>query len=323
MHPADMAFEEAPTKTTTTKELFGFESAMKPLAFATPHALTPARDGTYHFDRDTTQAILAGFIHNRRVLVQGYHGTGKSSHIEQIAARLNWPCIRINMDSHISRTDLIGRDAIVLQEGKQVTAFQEGIIPWALRRPIALVFDEYDAGRPDVMFVIQRILEAQGKLTLLDQNTVITPHAYFRIFATSNTIGLGDATGLYHGTQPINQGQMDRWNIVTTLNYLQAATEESIIRAKVPALDNVKGKKQIAQMVAMADLTRQGFMQGDISTVMSPRTVLSWAENAQILGDVDTAFRLSFLNKCDEMERPTIAEYYQRCFDVDLLDAAA
>lgn len=323
MQPTDMEFEEKPTKKHTTKALFGFDSKLELMGFAKPHALTPAIDPTYHFDPATTLAILAGFQHNRRVLVQGYHGTGKSTHIEQIAARLNWPCIRINMDSHISRTDLIGRDAIVLQEGKQVTAFQEGIIPWALRRPIALVFDEYDAGRPDVMFVIQRILEAQGKLTLLDQNTVITPHPFFRIFATSNTIGLGDATGLYHGTQPINQGQMDRWNIVTTLNYLDPAIEESIIAAKVKELNNAKGKKLIGQMVAMAGLTRQGFMNGDISTVMSPRTVLSWAENSQIMGDVDTAFRVSFLNKCDEMERPTIAEYYQRCFDVDLLEAAA
>lgn len=318
MQPNDTAFDEAPTKKLTTEKLFGFESNLKLLGFDKPHPLTPAIDDTYHFDKDTTLAILAGFMHNRRVLVQGYHGTGKSTHIEQIAARLNWPCIRINMDSHISRTDLIGRDAIVLKEGKQVTAFQEGIIPWALRRPIALVFDEYDAGRPDVMFVIQRILEAQGKLTLLDQNTVITPHPYFRIFATSNTIGLGDATGLYHGTQPINQGQMDRWNIVTTLNYLDASVEEKIIASKLKALDNAKGKKLIGQMVAMASLTRQGFMNGDISTVMSPRTVLSWADNAQIMDSVDTAFRLSFLNKCDEAERSLVAEYYQRVFGKDL-----
>lgn len=316
------SFEEAPSKKADTAKLFGFESHLKPLAFAEPHELTPAIDPTYVFDRATTEAILAGFIHNRRVLVQGYHGTGKSTHIEQVAARLNWPCIRINMDSHISRTDLIGRDAIVLQDGKQVTQFQEGIIPWGLRRPIALVFDEYDAGRPDVMFVIQRILEAQGKLTLLDQNTVITPHPYFRIFATSNTIGLGDATGLYHGTQAINQGQMDRWNIVTTLNYLPHEVEERIVLGKLAHLNNAKGKKLVASMVSMANLTREGFMNGDISTVMSPRTVLSWAENAEILGDADKAFRLSFLNKCDEMERATIAEYYQRCFDVDLLAAA-
>ena len=316
-------FEEAPTRKSITEKLFGFESSLKPHGFATANSLVPTIDDTYQFDKATTQAILAGFEHNRRVLIQGYHGTGKSTHIEQVAARLNWPCIRINLDSHISRTDLIGRDAIVVKDGKQVTAFQEGIIPWALRRPIALVFDEYDAGRPDVMFVIQRILEAQGKLTLLDQNTVITPHPYFRIFATSNTIGLGDATGLYHGTQPINQGQMDRWNVVATLNYLPHEVEERIVHAKLPALHNAKGKKLIATMVAMANLTRTGFINGDISTVMSPRTVLSWAENSTIFDDVDTAFRVSFLNKCDEMERATIAEYYQRCFDVDLMAAAA
>jgi cobaltochelatase CobS len=316
-------FEENPTKKFTTEKLFGFESQLKLHGFATANSLVPAIDDTYQFDKATTLAILAGFEHNRRVLVQGYHGTGKSTHIEQVAARLNWPCIRINLDSHISRTDLIGRDAIVVKDGKQVTAFQEGIIPWALRRPIALVFDEYDAGRPDVMFVIQRILEAQGKLTLLDQNTVISPHPYFRIFATSNTIGLGDATGLYHGTQPINQGQMDRWNIVTTLNYLPHDMEERIVLAKQPALNTAKGKKLVATMVAMANLTRTGFINGDISTVMSPRTVLSWAENTAIFDDVDMSFRLSFLNKCDEMERGTIAEYYQRCFDVDLMANAA
>ncbi len=319
---SEQTFEETPAKKVDTAKLFGFESTLKPLAFSTPHALTPEIDESYVFDKATTEAILAGFQHNRRVLIQGYHGTGKSTHIEQVAARLNWPCIRINMDSHISRTDLIGRDAIVLQDGKQVTQFQEGIIPWALRRPIALVFDEYDAGRPDVMFVIQRILEAKGKLTLLDQNTVITPHPFFRIFATSNTIGLGDATGLYHGTQAINQGQMDRWNIVSTLNYLDASVEEKIIVGKLPQMANAKGKKLISSMVSMANLTREGFMNGDISTVMSPRTVLSWAENTDIMGDTHTAFRLSFLNKCDEMERATIAEYYQRCFDVDLLAAA-
>lgn len=319
----DDNFEHNPSRTVSTSKLFGFESDIKVTAFSPPaHPLVPTVDETYQFDKPTTLAILAGFQHNRRVLVQGYHGTGKSTHIEQVAARLCWPCIRINMDSHISRTDLIGRDAIILKDGKQVTAFQEGMLPWALRRPIALIFDEYDAGRPDVMFVIQRILEAQGKLTLLDQNTVITPHSYFRIFATSNTIGLGDATGLYHGTQPINQGQMDRWNIVTTLNYLPSEVEEKIVHAKLPALSNAKGKKLVTNMVAMANLTRAGFINGDISTVMSPRTVLSWAENFSIFGDTDLAFRLSFLNKCDEMERATIAEYYQRCFDVDLMAAA-
>lgn len=316
-------FDETPTKRFTTDKLFGFKSELKLHGFAHRHSLVPKIDDSYQFDPTTTLAILAGFEHNRRVLIQGYHGTGKSTHIEQVAAHLNWPCIRINMDSHISRTDLIGRDAIVIKAGKQVTAFQEGIIPWALRRPIALVFDEYDAGRPDVMFVIQRILESQGKLTLLDQNTVITPHKYFRIFATSNTIGLGDATGLYHGTQPINQGQMDRWNIVATLNYLPHEVEERIISAKVPSLHNADGSVLIARMVAMANLTRTGFMNGDISTVMSPRTVISWAENYTIFGDLHRAFRLSFLNKCDEMERATVAEYYQRCFDVDLMVDAA
>lgn len=318
----DFSIEEKPTKKLSTEKLFGFTSELKPTGFVNASNYSPAIDDAYQFDKVTTMAILAGFMHNRRVLVQGYHGTGKSTHIEQVAARLNWPCIRVNLDSHISRTDLIGRDAIVLKEGKQVTSFQEGIIPWALQRPIALVFDEYDAGRPDVMFVIQRILESQGKLTLLDQNTVITPHPHFRIFATSNTIGLGDATGMYHGTQPINQGQMDRWNIVTTLNYLPADVEERIVLARIPELKTAKQKNLVGTMVAMANLSRQGFMNGDISTVMSPRTVISWAENFQILHDVDLAFRLSFLNKCDEMERPTIAEYYQRCFDVDLLAAA-
>jgi cobaltochelatase CobS len=310
--------EAQPTVTIDTKKTFGITVPFKVQGYAQSHELVPEADDTYQFDPATTAAILAGFAQNRRVLVQGYHGTGKSTHIEQIAARLNWPCMRINLDSHISRIDLIGRDAIVLREGKQVTEFQEGLVPWALQRPVALVFDEYDAGRPDVMFVIQRILEAQGKLTLLDQNRVIAPHPYFRIFATSNTIGQGDATGLYHGTQPINQGQLDRWNIVCQLNYLDAAHEEGMILAKLAAYQNARGKKVIKSMVAMAALTRNGFMQGDISTVMSPRTVLSWAENAILFDDIHTAFRLSFFNKCDEAERPVIAEYYQRCFDIEL-----
>ncbi len=312
-----------PTKLVSAKKIFGLANDFKVPAFAKTNEYVPEIDESYQFDPATTQAILAGFMHNRRVLVQGYHGTGKSTHIEQIAARLNWPCIRVNLDSHISRIDLIGRDAIVLQDGKQITRFQEGILPWALRRPIALVFDEYDAGRPDVMFVIQRVLEASGKLTLLDQNQVINPNPFFRIFATANTIGLGDSSGLYHGTQPINQGQMDRWNIVALLNYLEPAREEAIVLAKLSELDSAKGKKIIKTMVAMANLTRTGFMNGDISTVMSPRTVLSWAENYLIFHSVDTAFTLTFLNKCDEMERSTIAEYYQRCFDVDLLNVAA
>jgi cobaltochelatase CobS len=267
-------------------------------------------------------AVLAGFMHNRRVMVQGYHGTGKSTHIEQIAARLNWPCVRINLDSHVSRVDLIGKDTITLQEGKQITKWQEGILPWSIQNPVALIFDEYDAGRPDVMFVIQRVLEADGKLTLLDQNKVIRPHPAFRLFATTNTIGLGDTTGLYHGTQAINQGQMDRWNIVSTLNYLKHDDEAAIMLAKFKDLDNAEGRAMIDKMLRMADLTRQGFINGDLSTLMSPRSVITWIENTQIFNDRETAFRLSFLNKCDETERPTIAEYYQRCFDVDLPESA-
>lgn len=316
-HLDDLPVE--PDKQVKAKDVFGVDFPVDIPAYSMRTAYTPEVDKSYHFDPETTQAILAGFVYNRRVLVQGYHGTGKSTHIEQIAARLNWPCVRINLDSHISRIDLIGRDAIVVKDGKQITEFREGILPWGLQRPVALVFDEYDAGRPDVMFVIQRVLEARGKLTLLDQNKVITPHPFFRIFATSNTIGLGDPTGLYHGTQPINQGQMDRWNIVTQLNYLPESHEMEVMRLKYP--DFVGQKKKLAeQMLAMANLTRQGLMQGDISTVMSPRTVLSWIENTEIFNDVERAFRLTFFNKTDEMERPVIAEYYQRCFNVDLLN---
>lgn len=276
----------------------------------------PQQDDAYFFEGGTTRALLAGFAHNRRVLVQGYHGTGKSTHIEQVAARLNWPCVRINLDSHISRTDLVGRDMITLKDGKQVTEFFEGILPWAVARPVALVLDEYDAGRPDVMFVIQRVLEARGKFTLLDQNRIIEPHPHFRLFATSNTVGLGDSTGLYHGTQPINQGQMDRWNMVATLNYLPPDDELKVITARCGKL---KGKNTAQSMIAMANLTREGFMQGDLSIVMSPRTVIHWAENTQILDDIHAAFTLTFFNKCDEHERPLIAEYYQRALNHDLL----
>ncbi len=264
-----------------------------------------------------------GFAHNRRVLVQGYHGTGKSTHIEQVAARLNWPCVRVNLDSHISRIDLVGKDAIVLKEGKQITEFREGILPWAIQHPVCLCFDEYDAGRPDVMFVIQRVLEVQGKLTLLDQNRVIRPHRAFRLFATANTVGLGDTSGLYHGTQQINQGQMDRWNIVVTLNYLAHDTEVDIVLAKSPPYQTAEGKKTISAMVRVADMTRNAFINGDLSTVMSPRTVITWAENATIFGDVGFAFRVTFLNKCDELERATVAEFYQRCFGEDLPESAA
>jgi len=308
----------SPDIQVSVRQTFGLDSDMQVPAFSQRSEHVPDLDESYRFDRDTTLAILAGFAHNRRVIVQGYHGTGKSTHIEQVAARLNWPCIRINLDSHISRIDLIGKDAIVLREGKQVTEFREGLLPWALRHPTALVFDEYDAGRPDVMFVIQRILEVEGKLTLLDQNTVIRPHAAFRLFATANTVGLGDTTGLYHGTQQINQGQMDRWNIVATLNYLPHDEETSIVLQKLPQYDTPQGREKLSAMVACADLTRSGFVNGDISTVMSPRTVLTWAENATIFNDVGFAFRLSFLNKCDELERPVVAEYYQRCFGTEL-----
>ena len=314
---------DAPDASVSVKDVFGIDMEMEVPAFSQANDYVPAKDDAYRFDRDTTLAILAGFAHNRRVMIQGYHGTGKSTHIEQVASRLNWPCIRVNLDSHISRIDLVGKDAIVLQDGKQVTAFKEGILPWCLQNPAALVFDEYDAGRPDVMFVIQRVLEVEGKLTLMDQSKVIRPHKFFRMFATANTVGLGDTTGLYHGTQQINQGQMDRWNIVTTLNYLDNEAEEEIILSKVPAYNTSDGKAMVKKMVGLADLTRTGFVNGDVSTVMSPRTVLIWGENAQIFNDIGFAFRLTFLNKCDEMERPVIAEYYQRCFGEELPESAA
>ena len=301
------------------REAFGIDSDLVVPAYSTRTEHVPETDPTYRFDHDTTLAILAGFAFNRRVMVQGYHGTGKSTHIEQVAARLNWPCIRINLDSHISRIDLIGKDAIVLKDGQQITEFREGILPWALQHPVALVFDEYDAGRPDVMFVIQRVLEVAGRLTLLDQNRVIHPHPAFRLFSTANTVGLGDTTGLYHGTQQINQGQMDRWSIVATLNYLPHAQETEIVMAKL-GIDPKDGpaKRRVESMVALADLTRAGFIAGDISTVMSPRTVITWAENTNIFGDITYAFRVTFLNKCDEAERQTVAEYYQRCFNEEL-----
>ena len=310
---------DLPDTTVDARETFGVDSDMAVPAFSVRTEHVPDIDPAYRFDRETTLAILAGFAFNRRVMIQGYHGTGKSTHIEQVAARLNWPCIRVNLDSHISRIDLIGKDAIVLKDGKQVTEFREGILPWTLQHACALVFDEYDAGRPDVMFVIQRVLEVEGKLTLLDQNRVIRPHRSFRLFSTANTVGLGDTTGLYHGTQQINQGQMDRWNIVATLNYLPHAQETEIVMAKL-GLDpaDKAERKRIEAMVALAELTRAGFINGDISTVMSPRTVITWAENTRIFGAVGFAFRMTFLNKCDEAERSTVAEYYQRCFNEEL-----
>ena len=303
-----------------SKKVFGFKTNMKIFGFKEKTKFVPEIDASYLFDEVTTKAILAGFSYNRRVMIQGYHGTGKSTHIEQVAARLNWPCVRVNLDSHISRLDLVGKDAIVLKDGKQITEFREGVLPWALQNPVAIVFDEYDAGRADVMFVIQRVLEVAGKLTLLDNNRVINPHQNFRLFATANTVGLGDTTGLYHGTQQINQGQMDRWSIVSTLNYLPAEAEEKIVISKVPNFNNTDGQKTIKSMVALAELTRNGFMSGDLSTVMSPRTVITWAENTNIIEDIDLAFKLTFLNKCDEMERPTVSEYYQRCFGRDLIE---
>jgi cobaltochelatase CobS len=317
-----MSKEARPTLKLNVEETFKIESKLSVLGFTDRAERVPEIDPNYKFDKTTTLAILAGFQHNRRVMIQGYHGTGKSTHIEQVAARLNWPCVRINLDSHISRIDLIGKDAIKLIDGKQVTEFQEGILPWALRNNCALVFDEYDAGRPDVMFVIQRILETDGKLTLLDQNEVITPNQNFRLFATSNTVGLGDTTGLYHGTQQINQGQMDRWSLVATLNYLSHEEETNIVLGKVPNFENEKGRLQIKQMVAVADLSRSAFINGDISTVMSPRTVIAWAQNAEIFENIGFAFRLTFLNKCDELERQTVAEFYQRCFDEELPESA-
>jgi len=307
----------APDKVVKVRDAFGVDSDMEVPAFSEADERVPDLDPTYVFDPNTTLAICAGFAKNRRVMVQGYHGTGKSTHIEQVAARLNWPMIRINLDAHISRIDLVGRDAIVLRDGQQVTEFREGLLPWALQHPVALVFDEYDAGRPDVMFVIQRVLEVEGKLTLLDQNKVIHPHPSFRLFSTANTVGLGDTTGLYHGTQQINQGQMDRWNIVATLNYLPHAAEVEIVTAKLK-MTTQKDRELVNAMVRLADLTRQGFMAGDISTVMSPRTVITWAENRAIFNDLAFAFRVTFLNKCDELERPIIAEYYQRCFGTEL-----
>lgn len=317
----DLTIEPA-SRLVPARELFGIDSGMRVPVFLTPNELVPEIDPAYRFNPEVTLAILAGFTRNRRVMLQGLHGSGKSTHIEQIAARLNWPCTRVNLDGHISRLDLIGKDGIVLRDGKQVTEFQEGILPWALRRPMALIFDEYDAGRPDVMFVIQRILERDGKLNLLDQNQLIHPHPWFRLFATANTVGLGNLNGLYNGTQVLNQAQLDRWNIVATLNYLPQAEEVAIVAARVPHLLARHGEPLLEAMVAVANLTRQGFAAGDLSTLMSPRCVISWAENMEIFSDPALAFRLSFLNKCDEAERSIVAEYYQRCFDQELGESA-
>jgi len=315
--------EQTPDIKLDVRQTFDIDVDLKVPSFSNGNEYVPEIDSAYQFDKDTTLAILAGFSHNRRVMIQGYHGSGKSTHIEQVAARLNWPCVRINLDSHISRIDLLGKDAIVLQDGKQITEFREGILPWALQSPTALVFDEYDAGRPDVMFVIQRVLEVEGKLTLLDQNKVIKPHPSFRLFSTANTVGLGDTTGLYHGTQQINQGQMDRWHIVSTLNYLDPELELRVVLAKVPSMDTKLGREEASNMVSVANLSRQGFANGDISTLMSPRTVISWAENNEIFKDLNRSFDITFLNKCDDTEKTIIAEYYQRCFNAELESSIA
>ena len=299
-------------------DVFGIDSKISVKGFKIKSDCVPEIDKSYVFDKETTLSILAGFEHNRRVMIQGFHGTGKSTHIEQIAARLNWPCVRINLDSHISRIDLLGKDAIKLNDGKQVTEFQEGLLPWSIQNPVALVFDEYDAGRPDVMFVIQRILEVEGKLTLLDQNKIISPHSGFRLFATTNTVGLGDMTGLYHGTQQINQGQLDRWHILSTLNYLDPKQEYNVVSSKLSNFKGAKNQEIIKNMIKLANLTRSGFANGDISTLMSPRTVISWCQNFKIFKDLSTSFKLSFLNKCDDVEKSIIAEYFQRCFDLEI-----
>ena len=314
---------DSPDQTLSVRNTFGLDVDLEVPAFSERDSLVPEIDPAYQFNREVTLALLAGFSGNRRVMLQGLHGTGKSTHIEQVAARLNWPCLRVNLDGHISRMDLVGRDAIVLQEGTQITEFQEGIVPWALRRPVALIFDEYDAGRPDVMFVIQRLLERDGKFTLLDQNRVIQAHPWFRLFATANTVGLGNVNGMYHGTQVLNHAQLDRWNIIASLNYLPHQDEVDIVVAQVPQLDNQQGRDRVGAMVELANLTRQGFAAGDLSSLMSPRTLITWAENSQLFGDVGLAFRLSFLNRCDEIERNIVAEYYERCFGDELAEASA
>ena len=322
MSKVDLDISNLPDTTVSVRDAFGIDSDLRVPAYSKADAYVPDADPDYLFDRETTLAILAGFAHNRRVMVSGYHGTGKSTHIEQVAARLNWPCVRVNLDSHVSRIDLVGKDAIVVKDGMQITEFKDGILPWAYQHNVALVFDEYDAGRPDVMFVIQRVLESSGRLTLLDQSRVIRPHPAFRLFATANTVGLGDTTGLYHGTQQINQAQMDRWSIVSTLNYLPHDVEAAIVLAKAPHFRTSEGRETVNRMVRVADLTRNAFINGDLSTVMSPRTVITWAENADIFDDIGFSFRLTFLNKCDELERTLVAEFYQRCFGKDLPESA-
>ena len=303
-----------PDTEVAVRDAFGIDSDLVVPAFAEPSAHVPDADPGYRFQPDVTLALLAGFAHDRRVLVQGAHGTGKSTHVEQIAARLNWGCLRVNLDGQLGRMDLVGRDAVVLRDGMQVTEFQEGILPWAVRRPIALVLDEYDAGRPDVMFVLQRLLERAGAFTLLERNEVLRPHPGFRLFATANTAGQGNHGGPYHGVQRLNHAQLDRWNIVARLEHLPADEEAAVVRTKVPALDGERGREIAAAMVAVAALTRTGYAAGDLSTLMSPRTVISWAENLVLFEDPALAFRLSFANRCDADEQLVLDEYFQRCF---------
>jgi cobaltochelatase CobS len=313
---------ERPDARISIREAFMIDTDAVAPAFARRTLHVPPIDSAYRFDPSTTMAILSAFADNRRLIVQGRHGTGKSTHIEQVAARLNWPLVRVNLDSHISRIDLIGKDAIVLRDGLQVTEYREGVLPWAYQRPVALTFDEYDAGRPDVMFVIQRVLEAEGRLTILDQNKVLRPHPSFRLFATANTVGLGDASGLYHGTQQLNQAQLDRWNIIARLDYLDEEEEAGVVLSKAPWMATEEGRKLVLQMVRTAEQTRIGFEAGDVSTVMSPRTVISWAENYRLFRDLEYAFETTFLNRCDEAERPIVAEYYQRAIGRSLDRAA-
>tara|TARA_B100000287_G_scaffold361038_1_gene353652 strand:+ start:92 stop:1051 length:960 start_codon:yes stop_codon:yes gene_type:complete len=304
-------------KISYSDELFGIKKRVKVRHFSQKTELVPEIDNSYIFDEITTLSIIAGFNHNKRVLIQGLHGTGKSTHIEQIAARLNWPCLRINLDGHISRFDLLGKDAITIKDQKQVTTFKQGMLPWSIENPVALVFDEYDAGRPDVMFVIQRLLESDGKLTLLDQNKVITPNPLFRIFGTCNTLGTGDISGLYHGTQNLNQGQLDRWNIFTTLNFMSPETEVNIIKNKLGKTTK-KIKDEINNMVKLANLVRKSFSTNDISTIISPRTSIIWAQNIEIFENTELAFKLTFYNKCNESDKKIISELYQRCFGKEL-----
>ncbi len=305
-------------KKLDAKKTFNINCPFEIKALATKSELIPTLDENYFFDEKTTLAILSGFIFNNRVLIQGMHGTGKSTHIEQVASRLNWPCMRINFDSQISRLDLVGKDVISIKDGKQITEFREGILPYAMRNGVALVLDEYDAIKSDVAFVIQRLLEEEGKFALLEENEIITPHPNFRLFATSNTLGAGDDLGIYHGTNLINQAQMDRWNVVANLNYLSKEEEVKILQAKLPFLKTKLHENTAPMMVQMANLTRQSFKNGDLSNLISLRTLISWGRNIEIFGDVKTAFILSFFGKVIDDEKLIIIEFYQRVFGCEI-----